>query len=318
MHRPKPTFQPGQSIDSYQREIAAWDAEHVAAGREGPPGADVGAPPDPYENLTSEQLQAIISDPESLEDEVTRASVVLNARGPEEPLTPVPIPGTDSVGLYDSAGNLVKTVAAADVAGGGGGAAPRVQFPSERELQAAQAEELRGRPGEAILERGFERGEAVLGREFEAEEAVLERGFQREESAADRAVQRSQIEAQNLSTFIDSTINQLSAEIDAGRLKTEQAIGEFNRRMDAFSEAGSQFERLQPFTIPRGVDFIPGFEPKGIATRLGLETQRATPALIDPFQMAADIVAGTPNIADIGVPETGLLDEAVQIARGFL
>ena len=87
-------------------------------------------------------------------------------------------------------------------------------------------------------------------------------------TAAELAIQRSQVQAQNLSTFISGTIAELSAEIDAGRLKTEQALGEFNRRLDAFSEAGEQFVGVQPFTIPRGVEFIPGFEPEGIATRL--------------------------------------------------
>lgn len=143
-------------------------------------------------------------------------------------------------------------------------------------------------------------------------------GGARGPTAAELAIQRAQIQAQNLSTFIDATINQLSAEIEAGRLKTEQAVAEFNRRLDAFSEAGQQFTGLQPFTIPQGVEFVPGFEQDGLATRLGLEPRRASPIMIDPFQMAADIVAGTPNITDIGVPSTDLLEEAVEVARGFI
>ncbi|KKM19139.1 hypothetical protein LCGC14_1658690, partial [marine sediment metagenome] len=86
-------------------------------------------------------------------------------------------------------------------------------------------------------------------------------------TAAELAIERSKVQAQNLSTFIQGTIAELTSEIDAGRLETEQALGEFNRRLDAFSEAGKQFVGIQPFTIPRGSEFIPGFEPEGIATR---------------------------------------------------
>jgi hypothetical protein len=137
-------------------------------------------------------------------------------------------------------------------------------------------------------------------------------------TAAELAIQRSQVQAQNLSTFIQGTIAELSSEIDAGRLKTEQALGEFNRRLDAFSEAGEQFVGIQPFTIPGGVEFIPGFEPEGIATRLGLESQVATPIDFDPFGMAADIVNQTPVLTDIGVPTGDALSEAIDLARGFL
>ena len=137
-------------------------------------------------------------------------------------------------------------------------------------------------------------------------------------TAAELAIQRSQVQAQNLATFISGTIAELETEIDAKRLSTEQALGEFNRRLDAFSEAGEQFIGIQPFTIPRGAEFIPGFEPEGIATRLGLESQVATPIDFDPFGMAAEIVAETPVLTDIGVPSGSALDEAIAIARGFV
>ncbi len=143
-------------------------------------------------------------------------------------------------------------------------------------------------------------------------------GGPRGPTAAELAIDRAAIQAQNLSTFIDSTINQISGEIEAGRLKTEQALGEFNRRLDAFSEAGEQFTGLQPFTITPGSKFLPGRQPGGVGERLGRPVLEASPIFIDPFQMAADIVAGTPNIADIGVPETDLLAEAVAVARGFI
>jgi len=137
-------------------------------------------------------------------------------------------------------------------------------------------------------------------------------------TAAELAIQRSQVQAQNLATFITGTIAELEIEIDAKRLSTEQALGEFNKRLDAFSEAGDQFLGAQPFTIPRGVTHIPGFEPGGIATRLGLASQVATPVEFDPFVEATRIVAESPNLTDIGVPSGDALTEAIAIAQRFL
>ncbi|KKL12054.1 hypothetical protein LCGC14_2539590 [marine sediment metagenome] len=137
-------------------------------------------------------------------------------------------------------------------------------------------------------------------------------------TAAELAIQRSQVHAQNLSTFIQGTIAELSAEIDAGRLKTDQALGEFNKRLDAFSEAGDQFIGIQPFTIPIGAKFAPGNQPGGIGEQLGIAPREAQTINFDPFQMAQDIVAESPSLTDIGVPSGAALDEAIAIAKGFL
>ncbi len=139
-------------------------------------------------------------------------------------------------------------------------------------------------------------------------------------TAAELAIDRSRVQAQNLSTFIQGTIAELSNEIDAGRLKTEQALGEFNRKLDAFSESGKQFVGIQPFTVTPGSKYLPGREPGGVGERLGRPVQEANPIMFDPFSMAAEIVASTPNITDIGVPssENPALAEALEIARSFV
>ena len=137
-------------------------------------------------------------------------------------------------------------------------------------------------------------------------------------TAAELAIQRSQVQAQNLSTFIQGTIAELSAEIDAKRLSTEQALGEFNKRLDAFSEAGDQFIGIQPFTIAPGAKFFPGRGPGGIGEQLGQPVVKASPIDFDPFQMAQDIVDQSPSLTDIGVPSGTALDEAIAIAKGFL
>ncbi len=137
-------------------------------------------------------------------------------------------------------------------------------------------------------------------------------------TAAELAIERSKVQAQNLSTFISGTVSELQLEIDADRLNTEQAIGEFNRRLDAFSEAGAQFQGIQPYTIPIGAEFAPGFQPGGIGEELGIEPRRAEVIQFDPFAMANQIVAETPVLTDVGVPSGAALDEAIKIARGFL
>ncbi|KKK87095.1 hypothetical protein LCGC14_2756650, partial [marine sediment metagenome] len=121
-------------------------------------------------------------------------------------------------------------------------------------------------------------------------------------TAAELAIERSKVQATNLSTFIQGTVSELQLEIDADRLDTEQALGEFNRRLDAFAEAGKQFQGLLPFTIPRGAEFAPGFGPGEIGEQLGIEPVKANPINIDPFQMAQDIVNQTPDLTGIGVP----------------
>ena len=137
-------------------------------------------------------------------------------------------------------------------------------------------------------------------------------------TAAELEIARSQIQATNLSTFIQGTIAELTAEIDAGRLETEQALGEFNKRLDAFAEAGRQFIDIQPSTIPIGAEFAPGFGPGEIGEQLGIAPRRAQTVQFDPFGEAADIVSQTPVLTDIGVPSGDALAEAVQIAEGFL
>lgn len=137
-------------------------------------------------------------------------------------------------------------------------------------------------------------------------------------TAAELAIERSKVDAQNLATFISGTMAELELEIDAKRLTTEQALGEFNRRLDAFSEAGKQFKDIQPYTIPKGAEYAPGFQPGGIGERLGIEPVKAQPIEFDPFAMATDIVNETPVLTDIGVPSGDALKKAVELARGFI
>ncbi len=137
-------------------------------------------------------------------------------------------------------------------------------------------------------------------------------------TAAELAIQRSQVQAQNLSTFIQATISQLSNDIDAGRLEMDQALNEFNKKLDAFAEAGKQFQGIQPYTIPIGAEYIPGFGPGEIGEHLGIAPEKVIPIQFDPFGMATEIVNQSPDLTDIGVPSGDALAEAIEIAQGFL
>ncbi len=137
-------------------------------------------------------------------------------------------------------------------------------------------------------------------------------------TAAELAIQRSQVDAQNLATFISGTIAELEIEVDSKRLSTEQALGEFNKRLDAFAESGEQFVGIQPFTITPGAKFLPGRGPGDIGERIGRPILEASPIPFDPFAMANQIVSESQDLTEIGVPSGEALDEANRIARRFL
>lgn len=118
-------------------------------------------------------------------------------------------------------------------------------------------------------------------------------------------------------TFLDSVIAGTTADIENRRLKAEQAVDEFNRRLDALSEAAGRYEGIQPYTILPDSRYIPGFEPGGVGAELGLGPRRATPQQYDPFQIAQELLQSTPNIADIGVPDLSSLRGAIGMARRF-
>ena len=132
------------------------------------------------------------------------------------------------------------------------------------------------------------------------------------------AIERSKVATSNMANYIDAAARGLSAEIDAKRLTTEQAVGEFTRQLDAMTEARTGFLGAQQFTIPKDVEFVPGFEPEGLATSLGLQPWEASPVEYDPFGIAMEIVANTPELTSIGVPETDAVQRALELAEQFL
>ena len=137
-------------------------------------------------------------------------------------------------------------------------------------------------------------------------------------SSAELAMARERLESDKLASYMDSIIAGVSADIDAKRLTTEQAMGEFTRRLDALSEAGTQYKSMAQYAVPEGTTYRPGFEPGGVATKVGLEPRAATPIRFDPFKTAVDLIESTPNLAEVGAPSTlPGWNEALALARQF-
>ena len=128
------------------------------------------------------------------------------------------------------------------------------------------------------------------------------------------AIERSKVATANMANYIDAAARGLAAEIDAKRLSTEQAIGEVNRQLDAMTEARTGFLGAQQWTVPEGAETIHG----DIRGALGMEEWVPDPIEYDPFGMAREIVANTPELTGIGAPETDAVRRALELAEQFL
>ena len=128
------------------------------------------------------------------------------------------------------------------------------------------------------------------------------------------AIERSKVASANMANYIDAVTRGLNAEIDAKRLSTEQAMEEFNRQLDAMTEARTGFLGAQQWTIPEGATEIHA----DIRERLDMEPWIPDPIEYDPFGMALDIIQSTPELTGIGVPETGTVQKAIELAEQFL
>jgi len=123
---------------------------------------------------------------------------------------------------------------------------------------------------------------------------------------------------QRMSNYLSAVIEGLGTEDEARRLRSDQAMQEFNRQLDAISEAGERFEGIQQFTIPEGSKYSTGFEPGGLATSLGLQPRESKPIAYDPFAIALNLIQTTPSPYAVGVPDTSQIQQAIDLAKRFL
>lgn len=162
--------------------------------------------------------------------------------------------------------------------GDDGGAGYRPQFPSEKALQEAQA--------------------AAIPQELE--------------------IAREELKGTNIASHLDAMVAEMTAEIDARRLTTEQAIEEFNKRLDALSEAGTQYEGMFQYSVAPGTTHTPGYAPGGLGEKLGYAPRPMTPIHFDPFATAVELIEGSPDFTEIGAPSMPPdWDEALAIAASF-
>lgn len=118
-------------------------------------------------------------------------------------------------------------------------------------------------------------------------------------SALNQQKSYMQSDQQNNDAYYAALIDEIGLEIDAGRLKLDQAQGEFDRRFRALQEGNRQFAELVGYAIPNAGGPYPNSE---FYAGMGLQPTIPTTSSIDPFGMALDIVNQTPNLTQLGVP----------------
>lgn len=149
--------------------------------------------------------------------------------------------------------------------------------------------------------------------ELQSEEAATEAGKTPSWRPGERAIEQSKVEAANMATYLDSVIRGVETEIAAGRLTLDQAEAEFNRRMDALSEAGTQMAALWQWTVPEGA----GTLHPDLRENLGMEPWESQPVPWDPYGEALKIIGETPELTGPSI-STDPIQEAIERAQGLV
>lgn len=127
------------------------------------------------------------------------------------------------------------------------------------------------------------------------------------------AIERSKVHAQNMATFLNATVAEIGLEVEAGRLRLDQAQAEFDRRMDAFAEGGKQMGEMWQWTVAPGTEQIHA----DLRANLGMQPWESQAVEFDPFAMAWDIVEQTPEIL-VESPSFDPLTEAIDLVEQFV
>ena len=121
----------------------------------------------------------------------------------------------------------------------------------------------------------------------------------------------------DLASFIDTSISALASDVASRRLSLDEAQQEFDRHLKAADFATKAWETALEYSLPPGAEYVPGFEPAGVATEVGMEPWKASPVRYNPFETANQIVSGTPTLTDIGAPDYGnnLFQQALSLVQ---
>lgn len=160
------------------------------------------------------------------------------------------------------------------------------------------AEAPQWRPGEREI---MERGPEWRPGERELEKESLEQ-------SAEAA------EASNMVDYLEAIAKGIELDLLAGNLELDQAAEEFDRRLEAFAEAGNQMAAMWQWTVPKGSEGKPLHAD--IRGGLGMQPWISAPEEFDPYGAAQGIVEDMPPMSP--VPSTDPYDEAVQAAEGLL
>ncbi len=141
-------------------------------------------------------------------------------------------------------------------------------------------------------------------------------------TAAELALQEREVANRERQTRLQAIVGELENRIRQGELGQRQAETEFeaqiaalSRQAEVFSQANEQFLQAAQFAVPAGTEFIPGFEPEGIAGRLvggGFQGVRANAQPFNPFGavgLASQAVARANEDVDF---DSDRLDQALQ------
>lgn len=111
---------------------------------------------------------------------------------------------------------------------------------------------------------------------------------------------------QDFASYLDAAMNQIGNEIESGNLDVAKASGEFKRRMDAYDSASKNYTSMLGYGVPLGAKTIPG-------TNIDI----SGPGQVvewNPFQEAANIVNGTPDLTSFKTPDASM-DRALKLAQ---
>jgi len=121
-----------------------------------------------------------------------------------------------------------------------------------------------------------------------------------------------------LNDYLDAVIAATNADIAERGLKVSQASQRFQDKVTTWDKASAQYTALLPYTIPEGVEYIPGFGPESGNVRvLGMEPVKATPIKINPYEQAAAFIRGMPEPVAAG-SDFGLGSNEFQQALDYL
>lgn len=127
-----------------------------------------------------------------------------------------------------------------------------------------------------------------------------------------------------VSTYLDTVMSEIGLEIELRGQNIEAAVAEIRGKVDTFDVASRAFEGIQKYTIPSGAKYVPGFEPDGFATSIGLKSWEASPVSYDPFQMGIDLLKSSPRptgFEEPGLPgahDPDMFQKAIDFYRGMI